>query len=254
MFWSIAELFQRPYQPLVWSCIGVTLVATCISLAVFKVFGQITFSLPRLMFHIAFNLVEIGVSPGNILKNHSGLKLLLAAWFLMGIILTNSYKGLIISYLIAPWAPHQEFNYFSQILDFKFYSPIIITQEEFYWRHCKNRTREECNFPNSDLSSIVGYIAFSAQELHVNGSKTFTGLVAYDTYLFPRNETKEMLQELAKGGKVAVVGLNTEIDEFLTRASAEFKRITFFEERRIFGIITKIGSSPQPATVNPGWS
>jgi len=123
-FWSIAELFQRPYQPLVWACVGVTLLVTVIVLVAAKLMSKLKFYTFRLVVHILFNLLEIGVSPGNIRGRVSGFKIIFTSWLLMGIILTNAYKGLIISYLSVPWAPRQDYNYFSQIENFSFYAHI----------------------------------------------------------------------------------------------------------------------------------
>jgi len=63
---------------------------------------------------------------------------------------------------------------------------------------------------------------------NASGSKTFAEIIAYDTEVFPRNESSLMLRKLAKGGKAAVIGLNSEIDEFLSTVTPEFQRITIF--------------------------
>jgi len=73
---------------------------------------------------VVFNLMEVDVAPGNMSGHKAALTLFLAAWFLMVIILTNSYKGLIIAYLSVPWEPEQDYKYFDQLTGFQVYSRV----------------------------------------------------------------------------------------------------------------------------------
>jgi len=142
-FWSIAKMFTQPYQPPVWISVGLgaALVTTVILLAVGKLFGKIQILISRLGFHVLFNLIEIGVSPGKLPEpeGKSSIKMLLAAWLLVSIILTNSYKGLVIviSYLSVPWAPEQDFHHFHQMTQFRFYSRVPPAFDSYYWKECK---------------------------------------------------------------------------------------------------------------------
>jgi len=113
-FWSIAELFQRPFQPLVWSSLGITLLTTVIILGVFKLL-KFELSASKCIRCILLNLVEIGVSWSAGGVGMRNLKIILSSWLLMSIVLTNSYKGLIIAYLSVPWAPYQDYEYFEQV-------------------------------------------------------------------------------------------------------------------------------------------
>jgi len=132
-FWSIAELFQRPYQPFVWLVLGITLFMSGIVVVIVKKFKKFEFSVSRLAMHILFNVIEIGIHPGNIRGRKVIFSMLFTTWFLMSIVLTNSYKGLIISYLSAPWAPKQEHFYFAEMKGFTFYSRVAPVDEEWYW-------------------------------------------------------------------------------------------------------------------------
>jgi len=123
-FWSVAELFWRPFQPFVWSGLATTLSMTWLLLLLTK--GQWKVSANRYYSCILFNLVEVSVNPGKITGQKLGLRCVLGAWVLMSLILTNSYKGLLISYLAVavPWAPRQEYNYFEEVMDFHFYASV----------------------------------------------------------------------------------------------------------------------------------
>jgi len=78
-FWTVAELFQRPYQPLVWIGLIVALIGTGALLVLVKIFGRVTFSPSKLSMHILFDLIEVGVNTGNVRGRKSTLKIMCAS-------------------------------------------------------------------------------------------------------------------------------------------------------------------------------
>jgi len=115
-FWSTASLFWKPYQPNVWLGIGTCILLTgCIVAVAKKRSAAEVFSPLKFLSSILFNLIDVSWNPGKFLKI-SGI--IFPLWLLIGIVLTNSYKGLIISYLTAPWSPKQDWHYFHEMKDF----------------------------------------------------------------------------------------------------------------------------------------
>jgi len=234
-FWSIAELFERPFQPLVWIGVAVTLIASVYFLFVYRLFGKSKFSLSRSSLHIFFNLIEVGVGHGTIHGNKSVLKIIFFFWFLMSIILTNSYKGLIIAYLSVPWAPEQDYSYFEEIMDFQFYSRIRPIREDWYWIQCrpdgtaKNQLGQPfpCNQQLKIYTSLGDYV--SSAILHPGNYTELLGL--FDKYLlaFTRNQSQNIFKKLTSGEKVALAGLNTEINELMIELQAKFSGVRFFK-------------------------
>jgi len=205
-FWSIAELFQRPFQPLVWACLGIAILTTGITVNVFK--------RSKLMACILFNLIEVFVRPRSV---QGGVKILFAFWLLASVVLTHSYKGLIIAYLSAPWEPHQDFNYFEQVKDFQLFSPVAYNKENLYWKFCEAdalylaRNNKSCHALNT-LTEVKEYTTYSLfllpKTIRIsNRTLSLSKLFHYDLLTFPRNESKEMFKTLVSGAKVLIVGL-----------------------------------------------
>ena len=101
--------------------------------------GKLKFSVSKAVAWILMNSIEVSVSLRNIDRNLVGFKVIFAFWLLMSVTLTNSYRGLIISYLSLPWEPEPDYNYFDQILEFQFYSPIPSLDEERYFSSCNRK-------------------------------------------------------------------------------------------------------------------
>jgi len=236
-FWSIAALFWKPYQPEIWASIGITVLITLCLVFGIKILGKLTFSVTRLLTFIVFNLIEAGVRVSNLILNNTKFKILLATWLTMSVILTNSYKGLIIVYLSAPWTPAQDFNYFKEIQQFRIHSPVAAWKEMSFKEQCKDlqenpdlyKVNSSCN-EYLNTHSIFGqqagqfyqYENFSGLEQNVFDE--FTNSIA----AFLRSERHGVFRELANGGKVAIAGLNTEIDEILMEFKKDFKSVTLF--------------------------
>jgi len=135
-FWSIAVLFQRPFQQLVWcGLLGTTLLSTGFLLTGAKVLGKIKISVSGSLISILLNLIEVGVD-FDAGKSRIMLNTLFALWLIMGLVLTNSYKGLIIAHLSVQWAPEQDYNYFVQLKGFLFYGPLPEVNNWIYWLAC----------------------------------------------------------------------------------------------------------------------
>jgi len=58
-FWSIAELFYQPYQPLVWIGLVVSLLSTVGVLIGIKIWRKCKFSVSKLVSCFLFNLIEV---------------------------------------------------------------------------------------------------------------------------------------------------------------------------------------------------
>jgi len=151
----------------------------------------------------------------------------------MSLVLTNSYKSIIIAYLLSvPWVPEQDYDYFEQLQDFKFYSPVSAFDENEYWQYCKgDLVRDDwvdtcqdryywCSFFGKYFMQIQAYLAYTPNIL-VN---IFKGRAL----AFPKNESKEVFQKLINGEKMVVVGYSEEINKMLVQLKAEFKGTRFF--------------------------
>jgi len=254
-FWSVAELFQRPYEPMVWTCLGITVLAsTCILLGM-KLYQKVKFSLTKLITSILFNLIEVGVSPG-ILMGHN-LKILFAAWLLMSIVLTNSYKGLLISYLSVPWEPDQDFNYFEQFNNtgFALFSPVSLNNEIEYWERCYGRdqtlilTQTFCYNHRGRFGYMTELFEYAMDSITYNILRKQTKLniqneqyavfFAEQLIAFPNNESQEVYMNLASGNKMMIAGLNSELDKMLSKLKPEYPRTTFFRGKEKFWPHTK---------------
>jgi len=139
----------------------------------------------------------------------------------------------------VPWAPSwQEYNYFSQILDFKLYS---------HWHRLTKRlfglvVKIVQGIHTTSLARpchqlVVRYVVFAQIPQYVNDTETLTLLAGklYFMNVFSRRKSHDIFQGLDQGGEL-VTGhcgterLNTEIDEvLLAKASVveEFTGITF---------------------------
>jgi len=239
-FWSIAKLFWKPYQPWVWAGLGATLFGTGIILVAVKVLGKAKLKFLKTVSAILFNLVEVVVSLGKTVDPRYALKLIFASWLLMSIILTNSYKGILIAFLSAPWAPQQDYNYFQQMKDFQFYAPVPPGNEGKYWDFCASLLFSHPNFscPARLLERTMfgEFVWNSWRRLHPNNTIIRNQLLVFNDHLFalPRNESKPTFQKMISGEKVALVGSNTEIDERLTELRAEYHGIRFFKGTEFF--------------------
>jgi len=226
-FWSIAKLFWQPFQTPVWVGLLASLLSTGILIFMMKVLGQVGFSPMRLFMHILFNLMEIGVSPSSILGPKTGLKLVIATWLLIGIVLTNSYKGLIIAYLSVPWTPEQDYNYFLDLKNFKFYGRVF--DEQHYWHNtCRNYTWNSTCEIKYTMSSLFGsYFSQAGSILHNRNNTVWDSFVG-KIHAFSQNESNAVFQKLMTGDKIVVVGYNEEIDEISAELNAAFKGTRFF--------------------------
>jgi len=135
----------------------------------------------------------------------------------MGVVLTNSYKGLIISYLSAPWAPKQDWNYFHEMKDFQFYSPYSKSNDHF-WGSCALFKRhlnygKSCN----DYDQLVLPFSSFAFEVRFNlvfgdyVSRNYSDIFTKRVLVFPPNESFRVNTALIAGSKVAIAGFSVGI-------------------------------------------
>jgi len=233
-FWSIAQLFLQPYQWPVWTGLGISLMASAIALVALKLFIRFKFSFIELLAYIFFNLIEVSRNPGYIVGRESALKLLLGSWLLMSIVLTGSYKGLLISYLTTIWTPEQEYKYFHQMTDFQFYSRVPEIGEKQYWETCAEeyvtaRPGTPINiFCNKVLFFLTPLGRYSIQNCGYAENNTILEMFTTQLIGFPKNESNHVFQNVIGGGKLAIAGLNTEIDELMFELKAKFDKIKVF--------------------------
>jgi len=224
-FWSVVELFQRPFQPMVWLCLGFILLISGILIVALKMFLNLRFSGWKFFTSVVLNLIEVDVAPGNMSGHKAALTLFLATWFLMGIILTNSYKGLIIAYLSVPWEPEQDYNSFEQLTGFKVYSRVPHIKDEEYWESCAlsaaymKSLNLSCNH-YSTITVLGEYVNLNEARLRESNDSVFW--VLHKMLSFPNNESSEVFNKLISKGNVAIAGSNSEIDEILLDFKSEF--------------------------------
>jgi len=230
-FWSIAQLFLQPYQWPVWTGLAVVLVVNGIALVALKIIHMFKFSGTKLFSYVLFNLIEVGGNPGHIRGRESGLKILLGSWLLMSIVLTGSYKGLIISYLSTCWTPEQDYDYFLELKDFQFYSRVPELYEDNYWEVSKYRARlsepEKTDYDRQLVIFTSLGLTVVQTELYVFHNTLIENFMKH-LHAFAKNESKQVFDKLTSGGKAAIVGLNREIDEILFEISVLFPGIRFF--------------------------
>jgi len=148
----------------------------------------------------------------------------------MSIVLTNSYKGLIIAYLSVPWKPEPDFNYFVQMKGFQIYSPVPMIDNEKYWDSC---FRSRSIFEAKNLSCNIGLFSMAA----FGDCGLLGGLIdMYNPYYlnnsvlaFPTNESSEVFLKMRDGEKVAIAVLNTEIDKTLIEIKSELGETKCFK-------------------------
>jgi hypothetical protein len=162
-------------------------------------------------------------------------RFVLVAWLLMSGILTNSYKGLIISYLSVPFAPKQDYSYFEQLTGFQLYSPVTAHEDAHYWLYCngsKNLLARNttCNKALSD-HALFGKYAQGIMKLEFSDRQSLVDInIPQEIEAFPRKESKEVFSHFVMNGReVAIVGLHSEIEEMLLKLNTDFKGTRFFK-------------------------
>jgi len=253
--WSIAKLFSQPYQPAVWIALVFILGLTVVVLIAIKILGKFQLSVSKLVCCLVGNLIEMGVDPGNI-RGRRVILIIMPVWFLMSIILTNSYKGLIISYLSIPWEPQQDFDYFEQLKDFRFYSRISKIRDKDYWDMCGEvnwtyfQYQPELTscaqlsfFPITAFGQLI--LKSDSERNTPNATIQYLPIFQNMTSEFPKNESEGIYNELISGSKVAIAGLNTEIDEILSELLSKFKGTTFFQGKEHYWLHTKKWEFPR---------
>jgi len=148
-----------------------------------------------------------------------------------GLILTNSYKWLIIAYLSVPWTPEQDYNYFHQLQGFQFYASVPVMSESEYWKLCshfadyiieKNTT---CTAQFNAQSHFVKYVKWS-RIYGVGQIKNDTVLDLLDNSIlvFPKNESSEVFRKLISSKKMALAGYSSEIDTVMVQGKAQVEK------------------------------
>jgi len=232
-FWSQAELFHLPYQPLVWIALGATLFTTGCLLAAVGKFGELKQS-SRYFVQILFQFIEVGIETRNIKRHKTPLKSLFGTWLLMADTLTNSYKRLLIPILSVPWELEQDYNYFRELRGFLFYSPVRPFDQASYWDFCAGGAsiyasrNESCNYEllySSAFTSLHQEMADGREKI-----RSMPGIIYRQRVrVFPRNESKEIYFRMSNNSeKVVIAGLNTEIDEIMRELKTDYPEIMVF--------------------------
>jgi len=226
-FWSTAELFVRPYQAIVW--IGLVSSFLLSGIILFKEFRNNRVS--RVVMHMVLNLIEVYVKLGHIHGPKPAFKILLTSWLLMSIILTHSYKGLINSYLSVPWAPKHTWNYFQELKDFQFYTRMSHTEDKLYWELCNQYAADWAKINitcKKELSVISPLVKQKIRHLNHLDNNTIAHLFDKQLQVISRNESNGVLTEFINGGKMAIAGSNTEINEILMEVRKKYKGLSVF--------------------------
>jgi len=126
----------------------------------------------------------------------------------MSVILTNSYKGLIISYLAAPWEYKQDYEYLIDMSDFWFYSRIAGDQDMSYWYNCETSI-QLIRYENSSCSlkfnsftapgSWMGALWLLNSQYSVDLKESDKALISRfqrSLHAFPRNESQKIYNRL----------------------------------------------------------
>jgi len=151
------------------------------------------------------------------------MQILFTAWFLTSLILTNSYKGLIIAYLSVPWTPEQDLSYFNEMKDFKFFSPVPYTRDNQYWNSFRECEYYNCSELLYAYSLFGSYIMFNMHYYILKRNDIMMKLFFGKIFAFSRNESNRVARKLINDAKMVVVGYNEEIDEILVEMRSTFK-------------------------------
>jgi len=123
----------------------------------------------------------------------------------------------------VPWAPRQDFEYLLQIIDFKFYSPIPKIHDDAFWEYCSRLGGLIIGIPCNELllsefTPFGEYLAYDMDDRGklTNNTKNHLGFLKKWLSAFPQNGSGQIFKELIGGLKVAIVELNSQIDDILS--------------------------------------
>jgi hypothetical protein len=168
-----------------------------------------------------------------------------AFWLSIAIVLTNSYKGIVISFLTSPWALSPDWHHLNQLENFTLRGRGAAMADYQYWtawiRCLRYTTVKECYQQMSGASpfgtAVIQYqnalsvtptaTSFTAER---NMAANFTEFLNRLISLAP-NETEFMMEDLGTCRNVAYLAWNRELDELMSRLNEKCPRIQFFKGR-----------------------
>jgi len=233
-FWKAGMVFIKPFQWQVWLALGAAICSTFMTLVVGKyIIRAIKIHIMSNFSSFILSLFEIGTSDEqyNIIQSRLMLKILFATWLLTAIVLTNAYKGIIISLLCAPFTTVRQLRYFSELDNFTHYTPSYTTDTvskemcdpDTYmcvsqdWRTRYNFTalqKKNCNKINlyySFLATLLlRFVPVLTQQQQMIAKRMINS-----TYVFPQCKILDLIRRMKNVKRSAYVAWDSEIDEFL---------------------------------------
>jgi len=121
---------------------------------------------------------------------------------------------------------------------FRFYSPfegfgidfweLCATMRKYKWKDNWNESCFEILKEYSAFGSRVAQFSASVKVWNNHDEINYTNLFARNVLAFPANESSRVTNEVMSGAKVAMVGLNSEIDEIIAPMALHNPSVTFF--------------------------
>jgi len=243
-FWKAGNIFVIPFQFQVWIAMGAAVVATFVIFVASKCVIPLRFDILSNLASILYNLLEVGLSDkqSNAIKSRFMLKLVFGVWVLTGLVLTNAYKGIIISFLCAPFKSVRVMKYFSELDNFTHYTPSISTPLNDLnlctphlfvcaspdWKIWNNYTSkklsyEDCNTINLRQSYFGQLLLSLKKALWTDKQRLLHNKIENSTFVFHTCKFENLIHRLKNVKKSAYVTWNTELDSFLRILQKETK-------------------------------
>jgi len=265
-------MFIRPFEPYVWLGIGSMLIFIITVLTLLKkIFWSKQDSISVFVFSIILNLFEQGAGSrfSTLISKIQTLKFVFALNLLIGIVLTNAYKGIIISYLSAPFTKTLDVHYYLEQQNFKYISIMFRSEyhdwictdldysinntieffderegkvmlfrsicEPQYGNRCRPWPQEASQF-GSKLKLIMDTTqnSVSHQDTSITKFKNRYTEILANIYAFPMCKMSEIIHHLTTGTKFAFASRTSEIDHFLGVFRQKETDITFFKGKDNF--------------------
>ena len=216
------KAYVSPFQPMLWICIIVFFVCVWIFLSGLFRFINLKYNTPVTLLSV---LLEQPISKA--MSRATGIKILLASIYMMSVVLTNSYRGIVTTSLIVPVIP-KTLETFDEALDqgYNFLQALPARSDQIYSVVLRDTPKR--NIPQNNihqvaldfLNNISNFNAGISEILKPNSSvdlKFRKKLKDITTRLrvpqnFP-NTTTEM--ELSKCNKTIYVDVNDNLDQII---------------------------------------
>jgi len=262
-FWTAGKIFVRPFQWEVWVAFGLAITGTTLAFLISKYLLPLRFDVLSNLSSIIFNLLEVGLNDKQLraIQSRFMLKTIFGVWVVTGVVLTNAYKGIIISYLCSPFPQFRLLKYFKELDNFTHYTPSISTFHTD-WQLCgakayeitclspdwkvwgnytkyKDMSYERCNQMHLDHSHLgqlfptLDYLKLSDE------TRAIFQKLGNSTLVFPPCKFQDLVQRMNQVSRSAYVTWNNELDDFLRILQRENNKQIFYKGQELFHVVPR---------------